>query len=681
MPFKSNDSLDDEILLDGSNGFTTGCVSATRADNISATSFSDARNIDYDDFGNLITRVGATSITGNVVDENWEDISTNWNSLVQFWGSSFPATANVVSGFFFDTKAAENLVVAASVSGVGQIYCGNPSSSFQVVTGSTFNILANYIYFAQLNERLYYSDGYNPLAYITASNTNQSVVANKVTSVTIINGGSGYTSIPAITFSAPPSGTTATGTAIVSGGQVVAITITNPGTGYTSAPTITFGSGSAAATASIMLSAPAKPIYLTSHTQRLFCTSADTSNLPDTLYFSDILDGESWDPAGSVRVGGDGDPITGLYSWFANKLIVFKQRSIWAVDADPLSDPADWVISLISGNIGCVSHRSIAATGADVLFLSRDGIRSLAQIQAGTQTDVGLPLSAPISDIISRIDKTKYDYCDAIYWNNRYMLAIPYLDDAYDEIVYSLLTEDGNFICCENGITLGFAEEVQQVVQNELMTENGIDLALEDGDLISIGFKNNNVVVVYHLLAKSWLGMWTNWLVTDFINTQFSSSGPVLMFSGAIENVVNASSQIYAFNDYVPNTKKDPAPISIYRDGGASYESYVVSKAYNFNEPMVDKIGYDVQFSTENPYQDWNPEISFEYATDMDDQFNELASDVSIPGRVFKYQKSYNLISRGVWNNIQFKQYCPNGRMSVQSIITTAFPQTIKPQQ
>jgi hypothetical protein len=430
-----------------------------------------------------------------------------------------------------------------------------------------------------------------------------------------------------------------------------------------------------------MLSAPAKPIFLTTHTQRLFCASGDTTNYPDTLFFSDILDGESWDPAGSVRVGGDGDPITGLYSWFANKLIIFKQRSIWAVDADPLSDPADWVISLISGNIGCVSHRSIAATGADVLFLSRDGIRSLAQIQAGTQTDIGLPLSAPINDIISRIDKAKYDFCDAVYWNNRYILAIPYLDDAYDEIVYSLLLQDGNFLCLENGNTLGFAQEVPPLVSSELLAEDLDDLALEDGYSIDIGTKNNNVVVVYHLLAKSWLGMWTNWLITDFITTQFSANGPILMFSGALENVPNASSQIYAFNDYIPNTRRDPAPISIYRDGGAPYESYLVTKAFNFNEPMVDKIGYDVQFSTDNYYQNWNPNISFSCSFDMDEQFNELESDVSIPGRVFKYQKSYNLISRGRWNSIQFKQYCADGKMTVQSVITSAFPQTIKPQQ
>lgn len=681
MPFKANDALDDEILLDGTNGFTTGCVSATRADNIASTSFADGRNLDYDDFGNLITRPGVTSITGNVIDEYWEEIVTAWESVTGYWGSSFPANTEVVSGFFFDTKTAENLVVAGIVSGVGNLYYGNPASAFQVISGSTFNVDAKYVYFAQLNDRLYYSDGYNPLAYITAANANQAVVAQKVTSVTIINGGSGYTTAPSVTFSPPPSGTTATGTAVVSGGAVVAVTITNQGTGYTSAPTVTFGTGSAAATASIMLSAPAKPIFLTTHTQRIFCASGDTANYPDTLFFSDILDGESWDPAGSVRVGGDGDPITGLYSWFANKLIIFKQRSIWAVDADPLSDPADWVISLISGNIGCVSHRSIAATGADVLFLSRDGIRSLAQIQAGTQTDIGLPLSAPINDIISRIDKAKYDFCDAVYWNNRYILAIPYLDDAYDEIVYSLLLQDGNFLCLENGNTLGFAQEVPPLVSSELLAEDLDDLALEDGYSIDIGTKNNNVVVVYHLLAKSWLGMWTNWLITDFITTQFSANGPILMFSGALENVPNASSQIYAFNDYIPNTRRDPAPISIYRDGGAPYESYLVTKAFNFNEPMVDKIGYDVQFSTDNYYQNWNPNISFSCSFDMDEQFNELESDVSIPGRVFKYQKSYNLISRGRWNSIQFKQYCADGKMTVQSVITSAFPQSIKPQQ
>ena len=60
--------------------------------------------------------------------------------------------------------------------------------------------------------------------------------------VTITSGGSGYTTTPSVTFSAPPSGTTATGEAILSvGGTISAIYISNAGSGYTTAPTITIG--------------------------------------------------------------------------------------------------------------------------------------------------------------------------------------------------------------------------------------------------------------------------------------------------------------------------------------------------------------------------------------------------------------------------------------------------------
>ena len=75
---------------------------------------------------------------------------------------------------------------------------------------------------------------------------------NSVASVTVTAGGGSYTSAPTVTFSAPASGVTATGTATVASNAVTAVTITNPGNGYTSAPTITFSGGggnSAAATA------------------------------------------------------------------------------------------------------------------------------------------------------------------------------------------------------------------------------------------------------------------------------------------------------------------------------------------------------------------------------------------------------------------------------------------------
>ncbi|WP_186084928.1 hypothetical protein [Burkholderia gladioli] len=80
---------------------------------------------------------------------------------------------------------------------------------------------------------------------------------DEVGSVIISNGGSGYTSAPTVTFAAPTTGVTATGTAIVQNGKVVSVTITNPGSGYTAAPTVTFtgGGGTGAAATSNLASA------------------------------------------------------------------------------------------------------------------------------------------------------------------------------------------------------------------------------------------------------------------------------------------------------------------------------------------------------------------------------------------------------------------------------------------
>lgn len=81
-----------------------------------------------------------------------------------------------------------------------------------------------------------------------------------VGSVTITNGGSGYTSAPTVGATGG-GGTGFAATAEIENGVVVAVTVTNPGTGYTSAPTLSFtgGAGSgAAATANLeyRISAP-----------------------------------------------------------------------------------------------------------------------------------------------------------------------------------------------------------------------------------------------------------------------------------------------------------------------------------------------------------------------------------------------------------------------------------------
>ena len=86
-------------------------------------------------------------------------------------------------------------------------------------------------------------------ATIVASISN---AASTITNISITSGGSGYTSFPSVTIAAPTSPYGVQAQAVVTSitsGVVSSIQITNPGYGYTTAPSVTFSSGAAAATA------------------------------------------------------------------------------------------------------------------------------------------------------------------------------------------------------------------------------------------------------------------------------------------------------------------------------------------------------------------------------------------------------------------------------------------------
>ncbi len=74
---------------------------------------------------------------------------------------------------------------------------------------------------------------------------------NGVKTITVTNGGSGYTSAPTVTFNST-SGSGTIATANLTGGAVTSVTISYVGSGYTSAPTVSFtgggGTGAAATT-------------------------------------------------------------------------------------------------------------------------------------------------------------------------------------------------------------------------------------------------------------------------------------------------------------------------------------------------------------------------------------------------------------------------------------------------
>ncbi len=96
-----------------------------------------------------------------------------------------------------------------------------------------------------------YADTYSKIQDFSLTFSPANVaVGQGLRSVTVANGGTGYTSAPAVSF-VGGGGAGAAATATVSGGVVTYIALTNPGSGYTSAPVVTFAGGGGTGAAAI----------------------------------------------------------------------------------------------------------------------------------------------------------------------------------------------------------------------------------------------------------------------------------------------------------------------------------------------------------------------------------------------------------------------------------------------
>ncbi len=609
MPVIANNSLDDSLLLDGNNSFVGGQVSAPRANLVPQDAYAEGKNIDLDEFGNAVTRRGASLAAGYLV---WNEVNVNWESENAVWEG---LVAPITSLGYFDTGSTEYIVVA---DGSNYLKAITENGSFTLLTGATYASGAT-IRFAQLNNRFYYTDETNNLRYVEGSTdpvTAQTITAGKITGINITEGGSGYTSPPTVTIDAPSSGVTATGTAVLGyDGSVVSVTMTNEGSGYNkdNPPSVTFSTSSGTdATGTVRISqTPSQPKFIASHTNRLFCTSADSTVPSDLLYVSGILDGDAWDLAGdNLRIGNDRDPITALMPAQNFDLIVFKERSIYKVNCDPTKEVHQWDIKLINNRTGCVADGTVQQVGADIMFLSRDGVRSLQSIQAGTETDISLPISRNINDYIGRINQAQVSKCTAAYWRNRYMLSVP-LDSA----------------------------------------------------------TNPDTVLCYNLMAGAWCGFWTGWEARDFVITAFSGQLKL--------NIGTQNGELYTWDDTTPEAD---TTIADYKDGNNTYESYITTRAYTYGETWGDKIGYSSQFNFGNIHTDAvTGDITL--FKDLSSSGSSLDSSLSLTGSTNLIRKGYNTLSKGRFDQMQFKVKADGGRLSLHTIQTSAFGQPIDPQK
>jgi len=139
---------------------------------------------------------------------------------------------------------------------------------------------------------------------------------------------------------------------------------------------------------------------------------------------------------------GSSDTLVAVTPWTLNEFVIFMRNSIFyaaaGVGANASGDAvteADSYIKSLASDIGCIAKGSIVQAGGGILFLSDNGVYMLNPAGAGNgsaNTPEGMrlltlaePLSAPISDVIARINFAAVGKSASAYFENRYYLAVP----------------------------------------------------------------------------------------------------------------------------------------------------------------------------------------------------------------------------------------------------------------
>ena len=207
---------------------------------------------------------------------------------------------------------------------------------------------------------------------LNTSGTFSKITNDRVASTTILTGGSGYTT-PVVTFSAPPSGTTATGTVQSSGGVVTGITITNPGTGYVTAPSVTIadsgGGTGTGATANCLLNAfPTGPLA----PGAVFLDSTIyVATKAGRVYGSNLNDPTTWGALNYVSAESEPDNLVGIGKHL-NYILGFGE---WSIDffydaGNAVGSPLS-VAQSYKSEIGCANGDSIVQFEQTIAWIGR----------------------------------------------------------------------------------------------------------------------------------------------------------------------------------------------------------------------------------------------------------------------------------------------------------------------
>lgn len=375
-----------------------------------------ADNCVIDEYGRLGARKGKTRLTTNVGYDNINFLG-GW-AHKDIDGTVANLTWNT-TGFY---KAGTDLSLPALITNNGVSWT---NSNWDAET------LTDYAYFFQRGETpKYYDPVSNDINDIPNTRTTTVTITHVTTTATVTHTAHGLVDGTSVTIAGANE-------ADYNGTFTITVVDPNSYTYTMGADPGTDATGTITATHDIP-DVPKANVVLSAY-GRLWIADTDTNKT--TVYWSDLLDGHTFDrgTAGSIDLSSvlvrGNDEIVALGA-HAGRLIVFCKRNVVIfgdTDADKVLDPVNMQLVEVIKGTGCVARDSVRNTGSDVIFLSTNGLMSLGRlIQEKSQPMRDLSKNVR-DDLVRSVQAADPEGIRSLYCPVEafYLLLIPELERIY----------------------------------------------------------------------------------------------------------------------------------------------------------------------------------------------------------------------------------------------------------
>ncbi len=293
------------------------------------------------------------------------------------------------------------------------------------------------------------------------------------------------------------------------------------------------------------------PRFIETHDNRVF--AAGMSYALSQVMFSESGEPENFQPDGNFNVvTNNGEGVSALKSYNGN-LTIFKPTSFHSLNTNA-DDPADWNLSQVSQEYGCLGNRAVATYSDLMVFLDRKGIIKFngANIQI---------ISTKIDPIFQRMNVSAANGAVMTYDKQR------------------------NQILCDipvDGATMNNLTVVYDIVGEAWSTYKGYNAAVSS---VAQGQLSQRQIFI---------GGYSG-LVSYFGSSFLSDNGAgytCVAKSGFMADLGYSVSKLYRrlFVDSVPFGASSAVKVNFYQDYGAS----VVFSATYFQDPFQNRIEYGI---------------------------------------------------------------------------------------